>query len=92
MSGSLGEREIEVGTLARRASVSTLFRDFSNFHECVYKYGTRGGVFYSEGNGGGGDVFYFFYKITSRKLKYENSLLYQSLNFSYCNDGVCDGV
>ena len=43
MSGSLGEREIEVGTLARRASVSTLFRDFSNFHECVYKYGTRGG-------------------------------------------------
>ena len=31
-SGSLGEREIEVGTTDRRASVSTLFRVLPNFH------------------------------------------------------------
>ena len=28
----------------------------------------------------GGNVFYFFYKITRRKLKRENSFLYQSIN------------
>ena len=81
MNGSLGEREIAGGTRARRASVSTLFRVLANFHGCFYNVWEHGG-----------NVFYFFYKITSRKLKYENSLLYQSLNFSYCNDGVCDGV
>ena len=35
-SGSLGEREIEVGTRARGASVSTQFRVLPNFHECFY--------------------------------------------------------
>ena len=35
-SGSLGEREIEVGTRARRASVSTLFPVLPNLHECFY--------------------------------------------------------
>ena len=35
-SGSLGEREIEVGTRACSASVSTQFRVLSNFHECFY--------------------------------------------------------
>ena len=35
-SGSLGKREIEVGTRVRRANVSTLFRVLPNFHECFY--------------------------------------------------------
>ena len=35
-SGSLGEREIEVVTRARRASVYTQFRVLPNFHECFY--------------------------------------------------------
>ena len=69
MSGSLGEREVEVGTPAGRASVSTQFRVLPNFHECFYnvcEYGKH--------------VFYFFYKITRRKLRLGNSLLYQSVN------------
>ena len=68
----LGEREIEVGTRAGRVSVSTQFRVLSNFHECnitVWEHG--------------GNVFYFFYKITRRKLKRGNSLLYQSVNSPY---------
>ena len=40
-SESSGEREIEVGTQARRVSNSTLFRVLSNFHECFY-----GNLFY----------------------------------------------
>ena len=32
----------------------------------------------------GKNVFYFFYKITRRKLKRWNSLLYQSVNSPYC--------
>ena len=31
----------------------------------------------------GKHVFYFFYKITRRKLKRQNSLLYQSVNSPY---------
>ena len=31
------------------------------------------------------NVFYFFYKITRRKLKRGNSLLYQSVNSPYCS-------
>ena len=54
----LGEREIEVGTPARRASVSTLFRVLSNFHECFYNVWEHGKK-----------VFDFFYKITCRKLQ-----------------------
>ena len=58
----LGEREIEVGTRAGRVSVSTQFRVLSNFHECnitVWEHG--------------GNVFYFFYKITRRKLANQSS-------------------
>ena len=35
-SESLGEREIEVGTRACKASVFTLFRVLPNFHACFY--------------------------------------------------------
>ena len=63
----LGEREISVGI---RGSVSTQFRVLPNFHECFYiTYGNTGK-----------DDFYFFYKITRRKLKRGNSLLYQRVN------------
>ena len=41
-SGSLGEREIEVGTQARQASVSTQFRVLPNFHECFYNIWEHG--------------------------------------------------
>ena len=73
-SGSLGEREIEVGTRTRRASVSTQFRVLPNFHECFYNVWEHGE-----------NVFYFFYKITRRKLKRGNSLLYRSVNYPYCS-------
>ena len=33
----------------------------------------------------GENVFYFFYKITRRKLKRGNSLLYRSVNSPYCS-------
>ena len=56
-SGSLGEREIEVGTRARSASVSTQFRVLPNFHECFYNVWEHGK-----------NVFYFSYKITRRKI------------------------
>ena len=52
-NASLGEREIEVGTWARKASVSTQFRVLPNFHECLYNVWEHGE-----------NVFYFFYKIT----------------------------
>ena len=72
-SGSLGEREIEVGTRASRASFSALFRVFPNFHECFYNVWEHGG-----------NVFHFFYKITHGKLKRRNSLLYdESINSPY---------
>ena len=35
-SRSLEEREIDVGTRARRVSVSTLFQVLPKFHECLY--------------------------------------------------------
>ena len=66
-SGSLGEREIEVGTRAYMASVSTLFRVLPNFHKCFYNVWEHGGK----------NLFYFFYKITRRRLKRGNSLMYQ---------------
>ena len=64
-SGSLGEREIEVETLACRACNST-----QNFHECFYN------VFLSQKK-----IFISFikYKVTRRKLKHGNNL-YQSVN------------
>ena len=54
-SGCLGEREIEVGTRVCRANVSTLFRVLPNFHECFCNLWEHGG-----------NVFYFFYKITHK--------------------------
>ena len=71
-SGCLREREIEVGTWSCRASVSTLFRVLPNFHECFYNVWEHVKK-----------VFYFVYKITRRKLKRGNSLLYQSVNSPY---------
>ena len=54
-------------------SVPTLFRVLPNFHKCFYiTYGNTGKK-----------VFYFFYKITRRKLKRGDSLLYQSVNSPY---------
>ena len=44
------------------------------FHECFYNVWERGK-----------SVFYFFYRITHRKLKRGNSLLYQSVNSPYCS-------
>ena len=68
MSGSLGEREIEVATRAGRACVSLNFESIT--------YANKGEMF----------NFYFFYKITSRKIKRGNSrLLYQSVNSPYCS-------
>ena len=58
----------------RSANVSTQFRVFPNFHECFYNVWNMGK-----------NVFYFFYKITRRKLKRGNSLLYQSVNSPYCS-------
>ena len=72
-SGSLGEREIEVGTRARSASVSTQFRVLPNFHECFYNVWEHGK-----------NVFYFSYKITRRKLNRGNSFLCQSVHSPYC--------
>ena len=72
-SRRLGEREIEVGTRARRASVSTLFRDLPNVHECFYNVREHQGE----------NVFHFVYKITRRKLRCGNSLLCQSVNSPY---------
>ena len=50
----LGEREIEVGTRARRTSVFTQFLVLPNLHECFYNVWEHTGK----------NVFYFFYKIT----------------------------
>ena len=53
----------------------TLFWVLPNFQECFYNVWEYGG-----------SVFYFFYKITRRKLKRRNSLLfYQSANSPYCS-------
>ena len=71
--GSLGDREIEVGTWAHRANVSTQFQVLPNFQECFYN------VWEHRGN-----VFNFFYKITRRKLKRGNSFLYWRVNSPYC--------
>ena len=57
----------------RKASFSTQFWVLPNFHACFYNVmGTRGG-----------NIFYFFYKITRRNPKRGNSLLYQSVNSPY---------
>ena len=58
----------------RSANVSTQFRVFPNFHECFYNVWNMGK-----------NVFYFFYKITRRKLKRGSSLLYRSVNSPYCS-------
>ena len=57
------------GRRVRRASVSTQFRVLPNFHECFYNvWGTL-------------EMFSIsVYKITCRKLKRGNSLLYRSVN------------
>ena len=74
-SGSLGERKIEVGTRAGRASVSTLFQALPNFHSCFNNLWEHGE-----------NVFYFFNKITRRKLKRGSlterkfSILYRNVN------------
>ena len=60
-------REYFLGSLFMRS----LIRVFPNFHECFYN------VWNMERN-----VFYFFHKITRRKLKRGNSL-YQSVNSPY---------
>ena len=73
-NGSLGEREIGVGTRAHRVSVSTQFRVLSSFHECFYNVWEHWEK-----------VFYFFYKITRRKLQRGNSLLCRSVNSPYCS-------
>ena len=59
---------------ACRASVSTLFRVLPNFLKCFYN------VCEHRKN-----IFYFFYKITRRKLKHRNSRLYRSVNSLYCS-------
>ena len=58
-SGSSREREIAVGTRAYIASVSTLFHVLPNFHHVC---------FYNVWGNTGKNAFYFFYKITRRKL------------------------
>ena len=57
-SGSLGKREIEVGTRALRTSDPRNFEFSQNFHKCFYiiTYGNTGK-----------NVSYFFYKITTKK-------------------------
>ena len=77
-------------------SVSTLFRVLPNFHECFHGISsspklprvfpryfefsqTPTSVSITYGNTGG-NVFYFFCKISRKKLKCGNSLLYQNLN------------
>ena len=65
----IAAREYFLGSLFMRS----LFRVFPNFHECFYN------VWNMERN-----VFYFFHKITSIKLKRGNSL-YQSVNSPYCS-------
>ena len=59
---------------SRTASASTLFRVLQNFDECLYNAWEHGE-----------NVFYFFYKVTSRKLKRGNSILYHSVNSPYCS-------
>ena len=60
------------GCLGRRESVFTLFRVLPKFHECFYN------IWEQRGN-----VSYYFCKITRRKIKRRNSLLYQSVNSPY---------
>ena len=86
-SGSLGEREIEVGTRARRTSVSTQFRVLPNFRECFYNVWEHGKNCFLF-------LKYIAVFLTRRKLKRGNSLLYQSVNSLYkmvyamANNGV----
>ena len=58
---------------------TALFRVFPNFHECFYI------VWEHEKIGTCEKVFDFFYQITRRKLKRENSLLRQRVNSTYCS-------
>ena len=93
-SESLGEREIEVRTRARKASVSTQFRVLSNFHECFYNVWEHGKNCFLF-------LKYIAVFLTRRKLKRGNSLLYQSINSLYKMvyamadqflSGICDSV
>ena len=73
-SGSLEEREIEV------RKWKWVFPRHLQFSQT-----STSGNMYVYGNMGK-NVFYFFYKITRRKLKRRNSLLfYQSANSPYCS-------
>ena len=59
----------------REKSVFPHYFEFSQTSTSVYiTYGNTGK-----------NVFYFFYKITRRKLKRGNSFLYQSVNSPYCS-------